>query len=278
MRPRPAIGIALAFLATFAVEAHAADPVATRARCTAAYEQAQELRSEERLQAARAQLLICGASCPATFARDCATWLKEIDALIPTVRVVVRAPDGSEVGDARLSIDGQTVPVKPNESIAVEPGLRVFRFTRRGSVDTEVRVEVYAGERDHSVDVTLPAASPPSSSAPSSSPDRITPPVGSSASSSGERVGSLVAGGIGAVALLAAGALAINGHLDRVSMESSCAPRCAEDDVAGIRTLWTASAVTAGVGLIALGVAIFLWPKRPTRDVQAAFAPAWAPR
>jgi hypothetical protein len=265
MSPKVAIGVALTSLLGLGANAWAADPVATRARCTAAYEQAQELRHEERLQAARAQLVICGETCPGSFARDCATWLREIDALIPTVRVIVRGSDGREVTDARLSIDGQTVALKAGESIAVEPGARAFRFTRPGSLDTELRVEVYAGERDHPVDVMLPNAPPPSP--PAASPDRAPP---ASTTPAPSRAGSFVAGGIGVGALATAGVLLLKGHIDRDSLESSCEPRCTEDEVDGIRTAWTASAVSAGIGAIALGVAILLWPKEAPRSVRAA--------
>jgi hypothetical protein len=73
-------------------------------------------------------------------------------------------------------------------------------------------------------------------------------------------VPSFVVGTIGAVALLAAGLLAIDGHVERANLRSNCAPNCDESDVDRIRTVWVTAAIVGVVGAVALGVSVLLWP------------------
>src|SRR5262245_16831403 len=65
--------------------------------CAHSYEQAQRLRQAHELKGARRELLVCSrVECPSWVRRDCAPWLDEVEAAIPTINIILRsAVDGS---------------------------------------------------------------------------------------------------------------------------------------------------------------------------------------
>jgi hypothetical protein len=230
-------------LAGLSLASYARADDAARARCEASYEAAQRFKREEHLSAAKSQLEICNANCPPALASDCARWLNDVMLLMPTVRLSAKDDAGAPLPDARVFLDGQLLEVR---ALSVEPGPHVFRFERIGHSPAEVRAEIHAGERDLPIEAILvrvvekrprPLAAPPR---PSHTP-------------------SYVVGGIGAAALVAAGALTLKGHLDRSALRSSCYPYCSEDDVQPIRTEWITAAALAGFGAVAAVVAVVLW-------------------
>src|SRR5579863_10550700 len=82
-------------------KAHAADEAG---KCAAASNQAQDLRSANKLRAARAQLLTCVRDvCPGMVRNDCAQWIGEVDQAMPTI--VVSATDGSghDLADVKVT-------------------------------------------------------------------------------------------------------------------------------------------------------------------------------
>ena len=64
-----------------------------RDTCAVPYEEAQVLREQGVFTAAREQLEVCRAQCPAVLSADCTQWAAEPTALLPTV--VFRVHDGS---------------------------------------------------------------------------------------------------------------------------------------------------------------------------------------
>jgi len=226
----------------------ATETEADKARCEASYESAQRLKREEHLSATKAQLAICIETCPAPLVADCTAWLKDLEVLLPTVRLVARTATGAAARDVRVTMDGSSLTGSlDGRPITVEPGAHVFRFQRDGEGLTDVRAEIHQGERDHLVEAVLPSAPKPvrsSATEPSHTP-------------------SWVLGGAGVLALATAAGLTIKGHLDRSSLRSSCYPYCREDQVDAIRSTWLAAGIVAGAGALSLLAAILLWPKAP---------------
>ena len=255
-----ALLVSSVFVATIlvAVPASADGAEGDRARCAASYESAQVLRRDEHLEAARTQLLICQSTCPQRLERDCTTWLRDVESLTPTVRLVARDPGGLEIADALVTVDGRLVDAR-GSAVAIEPGSHLFRFERRGAEAAEVRADLHAGERERVIAVVL-------------SPFVVPPPRASATPAS--RTASYVAGGLGAAGLVSAAILAIKGDVDRSSLRGSCAPVCDPARVDGIRTLWWTAAGVGAAGAIALGLAVVLWPRAPASAMPAlAIAP-----
>ncbi|WP_394835107.1 hypothetical protein LVJ94_52275 [Pendulispora rubella] len=259
-----------AILASFpaAPVARAAEPGdAAKARCAASYEAAQMLRREERLSAARAELLVCEETCPEKLAEDCAKWRGELAHLMPTARFFVRDAEGRPLGGVRVAVDGHAIDGAADEaSVLVEPGRHVFRFERQGYFPAEVRSEFHVGERDHVVHVVLASIAPVQASAARTSFGAAPRPAPRAS-----RTPSYVLGGIGLAALATAGGLALKGYADRASLRDSCAPTCEQSDIDSIRTLWWVAAGVAVAGATSIGVAIVLWPREPSVALTVPF-------
>lgn len=246
----------MASIVTSTTLANAA-PDDAKVRCQTAYEHSQQLRRDGRIAASRVELGVCVETCPPALSRDCERWLGEIASLLPTVRLRAKDVRGERLVDVRVIVDGKLVAdPATDEPVTLDPGERVIRFERAGAQPLEVRVDLAPGERDHLVEVTL---APSAAIAPNASTTPDSAPVVDHRS----RVPSYVLGLAGGAALLVGGALALKGLSDRSDLETECSPRCNPERVDSIRTLWWASAITAGVGAAAVGLAIVLWPRGP---------------
>lgn len=234
----------------------------TKVRCQTAYEHGQQLQREAKLSAARVELLVCIETCPATFATDCHRWLQEVDALAPTVRIQVQTAGGESLSDVRVTVDGVLMnDAMAPHAIPVDAGLRVLRFERSSMVPVEVKLALEPGERDRLVSVIMEDATPTAKDRAELKPSRDD-----------RRLPSYLFATAGAGAFAMAGALAVKGHLDRADLQSSCAPACNPADADPIRTLWRVAAISGGVGLLSVGAAILLWPRRSLSDGQTARA------
>jgi hypothetical protein len=225
-----------------AIATNAADKV----RCTAAYEQSQELRRHDALSAARSQLVICEQACPRALAADCTKWEAEVEALMPTVRL--RATDGQGHSvDARVLVDGTLLVERIGDaSIAVDSGDHTFRFESASGLTSEVRVSLHGGERDRTIEAVL-------------APARAAEPAAHASEGRPFPTPTYVLGAVGVVGVGLALALTTWGHLDAGHLASTCAPRCAPGDVDSIRTAYDVGWVIGGIGVVSLAVALVLW-------------------
>ena len=73
--------------------------------CLATYVESQSERRAGKLLAARAAAVTCGSeSCPDVLRSDCVTWLRELDASIPTVVFSASTPDGLDVAPVAANL------------------------------------------------------------------------------------------------------------------------------------------------------------------------------
>jgi hypothetical protein len=220
-------------------QARAADKV----RCTAAYEQGQELRRQDKLAASRAQLLICEQTCPKALVADCTRWRSEVEGLMPTVRLRARDAQGQPTA-ARVLLDGTLLVEHLSDTpVPVDSGDHVFRFESPSGVTAEVQVSLHGGERSREIEAVLGPATPAAT-------PRAERPI---------PMPSYVLGAVGLVGLGLAGALTLKGHIDAGHLNATCAPGCAPSDVNAIATLYDVAWVSGGVGAAALAVALVLW-------------------
>jgi hypothetical protein len=125
--------------------------------CLASYEQAQVLRKRHELRAAREAAIACAAhECPTALARECATWIGEIEQTLPSV-VFVATAGGVEVSDVKVSENGRPlVAALDGSATFVDPGPRRFRFERAGRA-VDLAIVVREGEKNRRVDVDFGA-------------------------------------------------------------------------------------------------------------------------
>jgi hypothetical protein len=132
--------------------AHAFD----KRTCAAAYESGQLLRHQQRLRKAREQLAICAHStCPSVVTQDCASWLKEVDASIPTLFFRVRDERGRAVSDFRVLVDGEPVARETDAPFPLDPGPHLVRIEAEGLAPLEQNIVLKPGERARLVESTL---------------------------------------------------------------------------------------------------------------------------
>jgi len=263
MAPRRAVlafgAVALLELASSS-SARAADKLA----CVAAIEEAQTLRSDGKLKAARDKLISCAqAGCPKVVREDCTTSLREVESETPSI--VVRARDGAgndlrdvhvEAGGVRLAdqLDGST--------LTVDPGPVTLHFEAEGFVPNYMPLVIARGEKVRTVVVILErpqAAAPTAPVAPRAAPRSPLP---------------WILLGAGAASLGTFAVLEGVAQSEYASLKSGCGQlgKCSEEQLAPTRAKFVAAGVTLGVGLASVGAAATLWIVASTRQTSGASA------
>jgi hypothetical protein len=265
VRPRLSAVVLLTVAAVSQRTAAAADERADEKQaCASAAEEAEQLRIDARLMAARERLLRCSRpACPAAVRSDCAEWMTEVAAAIPTVVLAVRDARGQDVLGALASVDG--VPIAQGldgKALEVDPGVHTFRF-ESGGVAVQQVVLVREGEKSRTITATLDrgpiAATAPTGSAPS-------PPA-----SLGASPWTWVFGGIGVVALGVGTYLELSVNADASALESSCGHSCSHAQVHPlVLKQQVLGPIAFAVGALSLGLAGYTLLAAPVRGGAAA--------
>src|SRR5687768_2756968 len=107
-RPTPALLAAALGAVLASTSVASAQDDATKQACVSAYDETQSARQKGALRAAREKALACSQeACPAIVKKDCAQWLGEIDAALPTISFAVKDAAGQDTTAARVFLDGQ---------------------------------------------------------------------------------------------------------------------------------------------------------------------------
>src|SRR5262245_791223 len=143
MRPR-ALLIAVVSALTWRAVPAAAEP---KAECLSAFDRAQDERSRLQLRAARDDFMFCArAGCSPPVRKDCAEKLEEVLRDLPTVVLVARRANGTDVNDATIYVDGaRTTP--DAGGLAVDPGPHAIRFERPPYAPQEQSIVARVGEK-----------------------------------------------------------------------------------------------------------------------------------
>jgi hypothetical protein len=227
-----------------------------REQCASAADKAQQLRDEGKYRTAREQMLLCARDvCPGPIKSDCGKWLTDLDRDAPTV--VFGAKDGArDVTDVKVWIDGvQIMERLDGKPMIVDAGEHTFRFEYQGQ-QKEEKVLIRAAEKGRPLSVAFGAVAPP------------PPPPGGDKQEEGSIVPAVVVGGIGILALGSFAIFGIGGKNDVDDLQK-CKPRCAESDVDSARTKLIIADISLGVGIVALGVATYMFLTRPKIDVKS---------
>lgn len=231
--------------------------------CIAAAERGQELKREGKLRDARGQFSLCAnASCPAAIRGECDRWAAEADGALASVKLEAVDGQGKPLPDVKVIIDGTTwADSIPDEAIVLDPGSHQVRFEHGADAPVVRNVVLAMGERGAKVRAAFASAPPPP---PAASP--APPPPQPERSPGGSLVPAFVAGGVGVVALGAAGTFWLLGssELDdaRARCAGGCPPGTEADDA---RQMHLIGDVALGVGVVALALsAYFVFTREKT--------------
>jgi hypothetical protein len=265
-RARPRLSaVALLLAAGFAQGplALADEPGDEKQACASAAEDAEQLRIDARLLQARERLVRCSRpGCPAAVRNDCAQWMTEVVAAIPTVVLGVRDPRGQDVLSARASVDG--VPVAhglEGKPIEVDPGVHTFRFESAGAA-TEQAVLIREGEKSRAITATLET----SRGGPTASSASSTAPSPSSRGSLHPSPWAWALGGIGVLALGVGAYLELSVNADANGLQSTCGHSCSHAQVDPlVLKQQVLGPIAFGVGALSLGLAAYTLLAAPVR-------------
>lgn len=256
MRAR-VLSVALALAMVAPAVSHASD----KEDCATAAEQAQRLRAEKKLRAARQQVIQCARDvCPAVIRNDCIKWLRDVDAALPTVIIRVRDEHDKDLLAVRVTVDGQPFAGQLDGTAQpVDTGPHTFRYESDGMEPYEEQVLISQGEKDRVLKVQLkPKGGAATPKGPDGTKTDPTPPPNDKPSS-GPGVAPWIIGGVGVAGLLAFGILETTGQLGYSSLRSGCGAtpqKCTEDDVAPVRLQLQLAVVGLAVGVVGVGVAV----------------------
>jgi hypothetical protein len=244
--------------------------------CVDAADAGQTLRDQGKLVEAREKFVTCARdACTSVVARQCTTWLDDMNRSLPTI--TIRASDGSgrEVVDLQVTIDGQDNPqAAGGMAVSVNPGLHKLRF-RHADVTLDQDVVVHAGEKLRAIEARfspLPPVHTEGPPAPAPAAATVAPPV---TDGGGFRF-PLVAGvslGVGVAAFAVTGVLVATASSDVNHMRGTCAGSCSPSQVDSVNTRITVanvSLVTGFVGIAAAAVSLLVANGHSSSTSQAS--------
>jgi hypothetical protein len=158
-----ALSPAIAIIAVLACScpAWAGDP--TMADCLSANESSISLRTEHKLRAARAALLVCAAtSCPAEIRNECIRRVADINAAVPTIVFEAKDASGNDIGAVKVTMDGQPLVERlEGMAISLDPGEHSFTFETSGQAAVQKQFVIHEAEKERRERITFGAAAPP---------------------------------------------------------------------------------------------------------------------
>jgi hypothetical protein len=192
--------------------------------------------------------------------KNCSRLLDELETAMPTVVFSARSGgDGVVVSDAAVQVDGVLVLDRlTGTPTPIDPGAHVVTFRWRDKL-AEVRTFVSVGEKNRLLVGRFDGAAP---SAPAPTPATSAEGPAPRRAESGGRALPLVFGAAGLASVGVFGYLGLSTLSDLHDLEHSpCGQShtCNSQDTSSIHTRFAVADAALGVGVIALGVAAWLW-------------------
>jgi hypothetical protein len=228
-----------------------ADP---RLECVAAAEQAQKLRSQHQLRAARDELLKCAqTACPGVVRDDCMRWLTEVEITLPSLVIQAVDPSGRNIIDVRVDVDGARFSERL-DGIArpIDPGEHALHCESDGLSPIDTKVVIADGEKNRILRLRFePLRAPPSGG--TASPTAST--------TSGASALPYLLGGVGVVALGSFAYFGLTGRseADRLAEGCGATKSCSEEQVRPVRNKLVAADISLGVGVVSLALATWAY-------------------
>jgi hypothetical protein len=245
--------------------AHAQEDPAKKEACIQSHAESQKLRRDGKLIRARELLLECASeACPAPIRAECGEWAQQVEAGTPSILVEVTGADGSPRSDVEVWVDGerrsQTITGMP---IAVDPGSHEIEVRPTGAAAQRRRVLLSLDEKRSRVAFQIAKRAP----------QRRASRQRSEPASKGIPTASVLLGSLGLVALGAGGYFGYRAKTRADELES-CKPSCDRDEADAMRAQALVADISLGVGVVALGVAAYVWLSQGDTDEAARAARA----
>jgi hypothetical protein len=250
--------VVCALLAT-AATAHA-DQVA---ECIAANEHSLDLRDQGKLLDARGQLALCAAStCPDAIQQACRGRITELNAAIPSVVFEVRDAQGRDLTDVKLSVDGKPAGTVGVTATPLDPGQHTFRFEATGQPLAEKTITLREGEIEKRESIVVGTAD-----------------LGVAKPAGDRKLLGVIVGGVGVVAMGAAGVLAIVAKSSYDDAAGCSGTRCTEETgfeaSNSARNLGNAATVVLIAGGVVAATGTILWLSAPKGDAGEVKQASW---
>lgn len=225
--------------------------------CVDAAERAPIAKKKGKLKQARAYALACADEvCPKLVQQDCRELIAAVDAATPTIVVVLREPDGSDVVQAKLRIDGELVKERLDGApIALDPGAHTLRVEGPNGATFDRDVVLLEGEKLRRIELTLPR------SAPNAPPVDAKPLPGDTTSTP---VLPWLFTGVAVVSATGFVWLGTSAKNDLDRLRATCAPNCPSSELDAAKTKATLADVSLGVSVVSLALAAYLFVTHET--------------
>jgi hypothetical protein len=286
--------VAACAAAAIVLVASAGRAAPTKEQCIDANSQAQKLRRESKLAAARQQLLSCSdPACPTMVRGDCTARLDEVQKAQPTLVLDVKSRAGDDLTDVKVTVDGQPFAAKlDGTAVAMDPGEHTFAFEAAGFEPITKTLVLKETEKDRRERIVLrrvpKVASEPTPTGPASLPDE-PPTLEPSNGLGAQRWLGLVVGGLGVAGVAVGSVFGLKASSEWSAQQSACASpsNCPDHDAAvthhsnlttdGAISTW---AFIGGGVLVASGALLFLTAPSRYKPPSSGFVivPGGGPR
>jgi hypothetical protein len=241
----------------------AGDETIDRAKvaCVQRHEEAQVLRRQGKLLAARSALLACSqAACLDAVRADCVDWLDEVNRSVPSV--VISARDrGADVTDVKVFLDGELVATRlTGSALEGDPGEHHLRLVSARGPIVERTVLMSEGVKNRFIEVEFapPPAPPPAAALVLAAPPQ---PSWSFADHPLKRSDYLFAG-VALASLATATVFGVWALRERSDLAASCGPFCTDAEVSPLRTKAIVADVALGTAAVAVAVGAYRYLTR----------------
>lgn len=237
----------------------------TKAQCAEAYTSAQEQRLLHHPRASLEHAYVCAAEgCPDWMRTECGQWIREAQAAVPSIVIVLRDAEGQPViPSGRLVVDGVEVDMATSEQhpTDLDPGEHVVRLDVGDQPPIEVRLLLREGEKSRKVLLTVPR--------PTSKVDTKQVPATPAGSTRPVPWTVYATGGVAAVGGVVFAAFGASGVSARSAL-FDCRPNCTQERIDDVSGRFTVANVALGVSLVALAASTLFYVTRPTKSAPAA--------
>jgi hypothetical protein len=223
--------------------------------CKAAAEDAEALRTDARLRAARARFLECARDvCPRVIRDACTVGFADLERILPTIVLRARDARGRDVLGVRVLIDGAPLMQRlTGTAVPIDPGPHRLRYEARSGEAYEETVLIAQGERDRVITIAFTSALEPDGNRVSSS-ERRAPEE--------ERRPSIlpvaITAGVGVLGIGVFSVLQLQAWSDFRALRDDPCAATRTCDTGGVRSKLYVADTALVVGIVSLGVAAFL--------------------